>query len=112
MNVYLWAVMAAFVAFGAGNVTGRMQQSQKDELAQLQGFHEQVLKSDEIQKKLDQSQSALRDEQAKKQQIQTVEVIKWRTKYETKMQDPDIVKCVADSGLLDEYNAAFPTAAH
>lgn len=112
MNAYLWAVLAAIISLGVGNVTGRIQQSEKDKLEQLQEFKDQVVKADKIQKQLDESQLALRTEQAKKQEVQTVEIVKWRTKYETKIQDPDIVKCVADSGLLDEYNAAFPTTSH
>lgn len=49
----------------------------------------------------------LAEEQQKKAQVRTVKVIEKEVIYRDRIKNPDIAKCVADSGLFDLYNSAY-----
>lgn len=59
-----------------------------------------------------QGQLATRDaqlsaEQSKATEVRTVEVIKKEVVYRDRIKNPDTARCVADSGLLDLYDATL-----
>ena len=59
-----------------------------------------------------QAQLATRDaqlaaEQSKAAEVRTVEVIKKEVVYRDRIKNPDTARCVADSGLLDIYDATL-----
>ena len=59
-----------------------------------------------------QGQLATRDvqlsaEQSKAAEVRTVEVIKKEVVYRDRIKNPDTARCVADSGLLDLYDATL-----
>ena len=49
----------------------------------------------------------LAEEQQKKAQIRTVKVIEKEVIYRERIKNPDTAKCVADSGLLQLYDATL-----
>ena len=49
----------------------------------------------------------LAEEQQKKAQIRTVKVIEKEVIYRDRIKNPDTAKCVANSGLLDYYDATL-----
>ncbi len=48
----------------------------------------------------------LAEEQQKKAQVRTVKVIEKEVIYRDRIKNPDIAKCIADSGLFELYNSA------
>ena len=46
-------------------------------------------------------------EQSKAAEVRTVEVIKKEVVYRDRIKNPDTARCVADSGLLDIYDATL-----
>ena len=49
----------------------------------------------------------LAEEQQKKAQVRTVKVIEKEVIYRDRIKNPDTAKCVANSGLLDYYDATL-----
>jgi hypothetical protein len=49
----------------------------------------------------------LAEEQQKKAQVRTVQVIEKEVIYRDRIKNPDTAKCVADSGLLNLYDASL-----
>lgn len=107
MTWRIWVMLIA-IASSVSYLHGKSSQADADKLAQLEGFHELTIKANKLQKDFAESDKKLQEMQAA--EANRKPVIKWRTQYLEKVSDPDVAKCIDDSGLREEYNASFPTA--
>lgn len=112
LNRYLIGAGVALVALGGAWLHGYHVASvgaERDYMERVVAWQTSVGK---LARGLSERDAQLRIEQQRTAQVQTVEVIKYVTKYRDRViRDPVIVECINDSGLLDILNAAMPTVA-
>lgn len=109
---YLIGAGVALAALGGAWLHGHHVASVGAERDYLERINEQLSFIQYMGGELTKRDAQLRIEQQRTAQVQTVEVIKYVTKYRDRVvRDPVIVECINDSGLLDILNATMPTVA-
>lgn len=110
LNRYIIGAGVALAALGGAWLHGHRVASvsaERDYLERVTAWQTSVGK---LARGLSERDAQLRIEQQRTAQVQTVEVIKYVTKYRDRVvRDPVIVECIDNSGLLDIINAAMPT---
>lgn len=111
-SVYKYVIGAgvALAALGGAWLHGHHVASVSAERDYLESVTAWQTSVGKLARGLSERDAQLRIEQQRTAQVQTVEVIKYVTKYRDRVvRDPVIVECIDNSGLLDIINAAMPT---
>lgn len=96
------AMMTLVATFGYGHSVG----VDSERLSQSRAVQDARDERDSVVSALAERDQELAVEQARVAQVRTETVIKWEVIYRDRIKDPDMRKCVIDSGLLDLYDAA------
>jgi len=86
---------------------GRSTAIAEIESAQAKQHNKQWSELFALQGQLSTRDLQLAEEQAKKAQVRTVKVIEKEVIYRDRIKNPDTAQCVADSGLLELYDASL-----
>lgn len=103
-----WAKTLALACLLAGAYWwGASAQSTECKLAAVSRDIEAYGAQAVMQARMDVADAALAEKQAVILRGVAVETIKYKVVYRDRIQNPAVARCVADSGLLDLYRAAY-----
>lgn len=102
-NVILAGIMVT--VYAVGYFSGRNTVKLDD----FEEYKTLVKKRDNLQTELNDKDVALLEAQRERNELRDKKVTQYVTVYRDRIKDPDIAKCVRNSGLLDVYDATVST---
>lgn len=107
-----FTLVVATIVFLAATFTFGYSQGKKSVfLKQFEEYKLAIQKRDALQVKLDTSDVALLEAKKERDDARAKEVVKHVTVYRDKIKNPDVAKCVNDSGVWDIYNSTLGLSA-